>query len=196
MTYAMFLALFLVIPIVLLGFATWRDFRNKLRSSQRFNKFPGWLAVAIHVLLAAFYTTPWDNYLVATGVWYYNPKLVAGIALGWVPIEEYTFFVLQTILTGLWYLWLSRRNQIQETGLLQPLRLRRSMVMGLGILWLSTLLILVSGWKPTTYLCLILAWALPPTASMSRPSASLLVRNAVTASTASTSRMEKGTVSQ
>ena len=162
MTYALFLALFLVIPIVILGFATWRDFRNKLQSSPRFNNFPGWLAVAIQVLLAVIYTTPWDNYLVATGVWYYNPKLVAGIPLGWVPIEEYTFFVLQTIMTGMWFLWLSRRYQIQETGPLQPLRVRRSMVMGLGILWLSTLLILVSGWKPTTYLCLILAWALPP----------------------------------
>ncbi len=162
MTYALFLVLFLVIPIVILGFATWRDFRNQLRSSQRFNNFPGWLAVGIHVLLAVIYTTPWDNYLVATGVWYYNPELVTGITLGWVPIEEYTFFILQTILTGMWLLWLSRRYRIRGSGPHQPSRVRKSTGMALGILWLSTLLVLVSGWKPATYLCLILAWALPP----------------------------------
>ena len=63
----------------------------------------------MHVLLAVVYTTPWDNYLVATGVWYYDPQLVSGIVLGWVPIEEYTFFVLQTILTSLVLLFVARR---------------------------------------------------------------------------------------
>jgi len=35
-------------------------------------------------------------------VWYYDPALVTGLTIGWVPIEEYTFFVLQTLMTGLW----------------------------------------------------------------------------------------------
>ena len=52
-------------------------------------------------MVAVLYTTPWDNYLVATGVWWYDPHLVAGLVLGWVPIEEYTFFILQTLAMGL-----------------------------------------------------------------------------------------------
>src|SRR6185503_20826468 len=68
-----------------------------------------WTGIAIHVLLAVVYTTPWDNYLVATGVWYYNPRLVTGFVIGYVPIEEYTFFVLETILSGLCWWFLAGR---------------------------------------------------------------------------------------
>lgn len=177
MTYALFLALFLVIPIALLGLATWRDLGREHRSPKGFNNFPAWLAVAIHVLMAVIYTTPWDNYLVATGVWYYNPKLVTGITLGWVPIEEYTFFVLQTILTGMGFLWLSRRVRNQATGPLQPLRLRRSGVISLGILWLFMLAVLLSGWEAMTYLSLILVWALPPAILQMVFGADILWRN-------------------
>jgi len=59
--------------------------------------------------LSVLYTTPWDNYLVATRVWYYDPALVLNAIIGYVPIEEYTFFILQTILTGLFTLWLWQR---------------------------------------------------------------------------------------
>jgi lycopene beta-cyclase len=162
MTYAQFLIYFLCIPIILLSFATWRDWRNQLRSPEWLRSVPGWLTVAIHVVLAVLYTTPWDNYLVATGVWYYNPRLVTGLTLGWVPIEEYTFFVLQTILSGLWLLWLSRRMPLKPPAPKQPLRMRRIATIGMGIVWLLCLGGLISGWQPFTYLGLILVWALPP----------------------------------
>jgi putative membrane protein len=58
-----------------------------------------WVFLAIVALL---YTTPWDNYLVANHIWTYPPERVWGIRLGWVPLEEYLFFVLQTTLTTLW----------------------------------------------------------------------------------------------
>jgi lycopene cyclase domain-containing protein len=74
-----------------------------------------YLVVGALVGVALLYTTPWDNDLVATGVWWYDPKLVTGITLGWVPIEEYTFFVLQTLLTGLWALWVRARTPRSET---------------------------------------------------------------------------------
>jgi lycopene cyclase domain-containing protein len=162
MTYAQFLIFFLCIPILLLSLATWRDLRAGLRASQQFRNLPGWLAVAIHVFVAVVYTTPWDNYLVATGVWYYNPRLVAGITLGWVPIEEYTFFVLQTILSGLWLLWLARRLPLPQAGPGQPTRTRKAAVIALGVVWLISLGGLISAWQPLTYLGLILVWALPP----------------------------------
>jgi lycopene cyclase domain-containing protein len=67
-------------------------------------------------VIAVVYTTPWDNYLVATGVWWYDPQLVTGLVLGWVPIEEYTFFIVQPILAGLWLLMLMRYLPAGEQG--------------------------------------------------------------------------------
>jgi hypothetical protein len=37
------------------------------------------------------------------------PGAGTGVVLGWVPLEEYTFFVVETILAGLWLLFLARR---------------------------------------------------------------------------------------
>ena len=51
--------------------------------------------------LALLYTTPWDNYLVYKGIWTYPSDRVA-ISIGYVPLEEYSFFVLQTMITVLW----------------------------------------------------------------------------------------------
>lgn len=91
MTYPLFLLLFLGLPILLLAFFLRREWRQAW-----------WLRAALFTILVALvYTTPWDNYLVATKVWYYDPTRVWNIILGWVPLEEYLFFVLQTILTGL-----------------------------------------------------------------------------------------------
>jgi len=116
-----------------------------------------------HVTLALIYTTPWDNYLVANGVWWYNPRLVTGFRLGWVPIEEYTFFVLQTLLTGLWYLVLQRgvpeRIDVQK---ILSTRAKNVAVGLIGLLWGASLVLLFSGWQPGTYLALILSWGLVP----------------------------------
>lgn len=91
MTYPLFLVLFLVIPIALLAFFLRREWRQAW-----------WVRALIFTIIVALaYTTPWDNYLVATRVWAYDPARVWNIILGWVPLEEYLFFVFQTILTGL-----------------------------------------------------------------------------------------------
>src|SRR5215208_4765923 len=110
MTYFGFLLRFLVIPILIfLAITYWDNKNNKQIHGFRSGRAV-WAAIGIHVLLAVIYTTPWDNYLVATGVWYYNPELVTGMVIGYVPIEEYTFFVLETILAGLWWGFLARRR--------------------------------------------------------------------------------------
>src|SRR5574341_552359 len=96
MTYFGFLLRFVFIPIlILLAITFWDEKRGKQIHGFR-NGRAVWVAIGIHIFLAVAYTTPWDNYLVATGVWYYNPELVMGILLGHVPIEEYTFFVAET----------------------------------------------------------------------------------------------------
>src|SRR5512139_3489673 len=109
MTYFSFLLRFLVIPILIFLAITYWDSKANKQSHGFRNGRLVWMAIGIHILLAVIYTTPWDNYLVATGVWYYNPELVTGLVIGYVPIEEYTFFVLETILSGLWSWFLARR---------------------------------------------------------------------------------------
>jgi lycopene cyclase domain-containing protein len=52
-------------------------------------------------LVAMLYTAPWDNLIVMLGVWSYGPHRILGVVLGHVPLEEYIFYVLQVILTGL-----------------------------------------------------------------------------------------------
>lgn len=161
MTYFGFLAFFLGIPIVTLIGMEIVDRRHGRDLPERLQNWPAYAAIALHVLLAVVYTTPWDNYLVATRVWWYDPNLVTNIVIGWVPIEEYTFFVLQPILGGLWLLFLARRIKVAHGGSLRPW-LRLVSVALLGIIWLASVIILAVRWQPGTYLGLELAWALLP----------------------------------
>ena len=98
MSYILFLIVFVCIPLAALAYRM----RHALRRVHLM------MLVGI-AAIAVVYTTPWDNYLVASGVWYYDPKMVLNITLGYVPLEEYLFFILQTFLTGLFVFWLWRR---------------------------------------------------------------------------------------
>ena len=163
MTYFTFLAWCVGIPLLILGWLNWQDYRRGKRLPPSLR---GWSATAVviaHVVVALIYTTPWDNYLVATNVWWYNPELVTGIVLGWVPIEEYTFFVVQTIMSSLWIHFLARRLPIKPLPAPEEGSRMRWLSAGLvTLLWLPFVVILVVGWQPGTYLALTLAWALPP----------------------------------
>jgi lycopene cyclase domain-containing protein len=165
MTYFGFLFRFLVLPITLLLFVNWHE---KDRPTLGFNDGKIWQAILIHILLAVVYTTPWDNYLVATGVWYYDPDLVTGIVFGYVPLEEYTFFVLETLMIGLWWSTLARHPALTPNpspsgrGEFTPNKALRAWTLGLlAVLWAASLFMLLSGWEPGTYLAITLAWALP-----------------------------------
>jgi lycopene cyclase domain-containing protein len=161
MTYFDFLLKFLAIPLVILLVMTLIDRRQNKPVSGFLSGRSVWLAICLHVLLALLYTTPWDNYLVATRVWYYNKGLISGIILGWVPIEEYCFFVLETFLTGLWWWYLIRK--IKVTSEFRPRKNTRVIsTTSLGAAWILCIMVFISGWKPGTYLSLIVAWALPP----------------------------------
>jgi lycopene cyclase domain-containing protein len=162
MTYFGFLLRFLVIPILIFLAITYRDHqRNKQINGFR-NGRAVWVGIAVHVLVAVAYTTPWDNYLVATGVWYYNPDLVTGILLGYVPIEEYTFFVLETILAGLWWWFLARRLSPPQNEYRLSKRLVYLCACLLAFLWFLSTYLLFFGAPHWTYLSIILFWALPP----------------------------------
>ncbi len=98
MSYSLFLIIFVCVPLVVLIYIMRAHLTRGIA-----------LALAVLILLAVIYTTPWDNYLVATRVWYYDPALVWNVVFGYVPLEEYLFFILQTILAGMFTLWLWRR---------------------------------------------------------------------------------------
>jgi lycopene beta-cyclase len=69
------------------------------------------------ILVVAFvYTTPWDNYLVWKGVWGYPPERVLA-RIGYVPVEEYMFFLLQPGIAGmLFYRLLARMPSAAPLG--------------------------------------------------------------------------------
>jgi len=162
MSYGQFLFVFLGLPLLAVSAALLIDRKNGRELPASWRNLPAAFTLGLHVLLAVTYTTPWDNYLVATGVWFYDPALVTGITLGWVPIEEYTFFVLQTFLTGLWLLWLARRTPTRTSASSSNTKLRWAATLALGLVWLLALVPLLGEWQPGTYLSLILVWALPP----------------------------------
>lgn len=161
MSYFGFLARFLGLPISLLVVAVWVSRRRGQSLSLALRNAPAGIVICLHVLLALLYTTPWDNYLVATRVWWYDPALVTGVTLGWVPIEEYTFFVIQPIMSALWLLFLGHQLQL-PTDVPARTGLRYKATGIAAMLWLGSAAILLSGWRPGTYLGLELIWALPP----------------------------------
>ncbi len=151
MTYAMFLVVFVILPILPLAWAM-RSYVKRQHGQ----------LIALLALVALVYTTPWDNYLVANRIWTYDPALVAGVTLGWVPIEEYSFFVLLPILTGLWLLALTRGSAPLPMSAPERPYLRRRSTFGVAVIWLIALAVLLSGWQPGTYLSITLVWALIP----------------------------------
>jgi lycopene beta-cyclase len=163
-TYFRILALFLGLPLVFLGGLTWYDHQRHKKLPPILRGWPAGRVILALVIIAVVYTTPWDNYLVATGVWWYDRELVTGIVLGWVPIEEYAFFVLQTLVTGLWLLFLAQRlpATVWAGTKTQDRRPKWIIILIVGLIWLSAVAIVLLGWQLGTYLGLELAWALPP----------------------------------
>jgi len=161
MTYFGFLLRFLFLPILIfLAITLWDNRKGKQINGFR-NGRAVWIAIGIHVLLAVVYTTPWDNYLVATGVWYYNTDLVTGIVFGYVPIEEYTFFVVETILSGLWWWFLARRLSPPATEFKPNKKLVAISSGVLVLIWIIFTYLFFSDNEPITYLSITLFWALP-----------------------------------
>ncbi len=162
MTYFGFLLRFVFVPLVLLtGLRVW-DHRRGKTLPHAFTGMDANLTLLGHVAVAVAYTTPWDNYLVRTKVWWYDKSLVRGIILGYVPLEEYVFFVLQTLLTGQWMLTLARWLPVHEERPRHPWAIRLGMAGALGAVWLGAVWTLLRGPRSRTYLAITLAWALPP----------------------------------
>lgn len=150
MTYLQFHLVFIFPPLILLAWL--RPWRRLGPGTGRF--------IPILALIAFVYTTPWDNYLVKSGVWGYGADRVIAV-IGYVPVEEYLFFVLQPLLTGLFlYLVLERAaargatpREVHATRVRVAGALAYLAVAAVGAVLLTT----TSG----RYMGLILAWAAP-----------------------------------
>lgn len=154
MTYLAFLLAFVIPPIAALLLPA-------VRAAARLGPRARW-SLPVLAALAFVYTTPWDNYLVWRGVWGYGGDRVLA-TLGWVPVEEYAFFLLQPVLTGLFlYALLGRRAPPEAAP-------RGVSAAGAGpaVAWLLAAVagVLMLRADATTYLGLILAWACPVVAA-------------------------------
>jgi lycopene cyclase domain-containing protein len=118
MTYFGFLGIFLLIPIGLLLFLILWDLNQGRAIPAALRAWPPAAAIALHVIIAVLYMTIWDNYLVAIRVWWYDPAWVTGVIIAYVPIEEYTFFILQPILAGVWLLFFLLTNTLVTFGII------------------------------------------------------------------------------
>ena len=149
MSYAMFLLIFIIAPMIPLIYNAMASKAPSLGFNLK--------GIGVLCVLAFVYTTPWDNYLVAKEVWWYGPERVAFV-IGYVPIEEYAFFFLQTIFTGLWCLFLQskirfNREPSKNKNLKIAVLAGMSAMFALGVYSLTQ--------TNMFYMGLILAWALP-----------------------------------
>ena len=152
MSYLSFLVIFLAVPILVLAWRQPRPLAGIGGPRAR-------AALPLTCAIAFVYTTPWDNYLVYRDVWGYGPDRVLG-TIGYVPYEEYAFFLLQPILGGLFLYRLLARSPLPPSQTPS----RRAWGIGIGVYVALALLgagLLLAGWSRGLYLGLILAWAGP-----------------------------------
>ena len=90
MSYAAFLALFVLPPIAL----------GALRMRARWRRGDLWRALALCCISAAS-AYPWDSFAVGAGYWSFPPVRIAAW-IGPLPAEECAYFVLETLLVWLW----------------------------------------------------------------------------------------------
>ncbi len=142
LTYLTF-HLFFILPAIVLLWLLYRPGRQV------------WAGIGAIGAIAFVYATPWDNWLVAEGIWTYGPERVLA-TIGHVPVEEYAFFLLQPILTGF---WLSRFPLQLTTP--QPNRVRPVVVLLAMLVTGVSAVALLAGAGSTRYLAMILVWAAP-----------------------------------
>ncbi len=162
MTYGQFHLGFTLPWLVLLSFAAYRAPRvgRKVAGDMGRGDTFAYLALAAHGVIAFIYTTPWDNYLVYREVWGYPPGRVLA-TIGYVPLEEYAFFLIQTLGTGLFLFAVARAMPRQDHG--DPGRAGwRARALGAALLLgASGAGVLALTTEPGTYLGLIVIWAFP-----------------------------------
>ncbi|KAI8910463.1 isoprenoid synthase domain-containing protein, partial [Gorgonomyces haynaldii] len=105
-------------------------------------------------LIAFVYTTPWDNYLIYKGGWSYDNSVL--FVIGYVPFEEYLFFVVQSLFVGTvfaMYTWIYGTFDGLLTKSNKPFLYLASGLFAVGVSCLSQ--------TKSFYLGMILTWSMP-----------------------------------
>jgi len=112
-SYGLFLGIFIIVPLLLFwGFALFSLNRRHVVNTLYCSVLLSFLAV--------IYTSLWDNYLVYAGIWSYGNNRIIG-TLGLVPFEEYSFFVLETLLvSGVWLFFFPDEAKLISPPLIKP----------------------------------------------------------------------------
>ncbi|KAJ9478956.1 Bifunctional lycopene cyclase/phytoene synthase [Pseudozyma hubeiensis] len=85
------------LPLCAVLFAIARPFLTKLDRAK----------LILLPIIAFVWTTPWDNLIVRNRAWFYHRHCI-WFTVGYVPIEEYFFFVVQSLISTLWCTLLTR----------------------------------------------------------------------------------------
>ena len=148
--YLLFHVLFVLPPLALV-FAR----RPQLTARRRLLSTIG---ISLMATVAFLYTTPWDNLLIERGVWWYGDGAV--FTRFWAaPLGEYLFFVLQTVLTGMWVYHVDFDPTPEARDFRAWPRVVGALAW-LGLAGVGAVLLLAFG-ERWTYLGAILVWAAP-----------------------------------
>jgi lycopene cyclase domain-containing protein len=88
----------------------------------------GWVLLAVMI-----FTTPWDNFAAKWGIWGF-PREKYSLRIGYLPVEEYLFFVLQSVNVMLTVRALFHFFPNWETGLETGIDLWTLIYLGLSLL--------------------------------------------------------------
>ncbi len=157
MSYLTFLIFLVLIPafVLLLVF----QIRAK-KSGDRGQGQWHWKGTVLLASIAFVWTTPWDNYIVAKEVWSYGADRVLAV-IGYVPLEEYLFFVLMPLFNSTLIACLFSGSLTGESTWRERQALSRVIAIGMGAL-LMCVAGLLQVKESFTYLSLILFWFVPP----------------------------------
>ncbi|HET9109655.1 MAG TPA: lycopene cyclase domain-containing protein [Ktedonobacterales bacterium] len=149
MTYADFLLIFLISPLIALGVIL----RRRLLD-HRFLALTGGLT-----LVALIYMAPWDHTAAVWDLWTWAPGRTWGARWWDVPPEEYLFCILEALLAStLIYAMLLWRGRIVSSA--QPRREARPL-RGDAVTTLAAGALIASAQAGWSYLPFLLVWALP-----------------------------------
>jgi lycopene cyclase domain-containing protein len=157
MSYLTFLLLWVVAPTLLLLFYLGT---SRLLKSQSIPLRWHWVGTAILAGVAFFWTAPWDNFIVASGIWSYGPERVLAV-IGYVPLEEYLFFILMPLFNSVLFAALLLRGLRVKSSWREPQTVSRLIALIVGIL-LMLLAAILHVQERFAYLSLTLLWFIPP----------------------------------
>lgn len=92
-----------------------------------------WINAALVTFIAVVYTTPWDNFLIWTNTWNFPEDAIWG-RIGFVPVEEYFFFAIQTAMVYIWSV-LCLRWTLPSLKLAQPSAFTANLIRWLPVMF-------------------------------------------------------------